>query len=26
LMYVEKILARIAAAAPKGADVTSWRY
>lgn len=26
LMYVEKILARIAATAPKGADVTSWRY
>jgi len=26
LMYVEKILARIAATAPKGADVSSWRY
>jgi hypothetical protein len=26
LMYVDKILARIAATAPKGADVTSWRY
>ncbi len=26
LMYVEKILARIAATAPSGADVTSWRY
>ena len=25
-MYVDKILARIAATAPKGADVTSWRY
>jgi hypothetical protein len=26
LMYVDKILARIAATAPKGADLTSWRY
>jgi hypothetical protein len=26
LMYVEKILARIAATAPRGADVASWRY
>ena len=25
-MYVPKIMARIAATAPKGADVTSWRY
>lgn len=26
LMYVDKILARIEAAAPAGADLTSWRY
>lgn len=25
-MYVDRILQRIAAAAPKGADLTSWRY
>ena len=25
-MYLPKILARIAATAPKGADLTSWRY
>lgn len=25
-MYVDKIMARIAATAPKGADTTSWRY
>ena len=25
-MYVDKIMARIRAAAPKGADLTSWRY
>jgi hypothetical protein len=25
-MYVPKILKRIEAAAPKGADLTSWRY
>ena len=26
LMYVPRILARIEAAAPPGADLTSWRY
>jgi hypothetical protein len=25
-MYVPKMLARIEASAPRGADVTSWRY